>query len=710
MELNINQQKLQLEPSAKRFVEILKTNQDNLSLENSFVYHNFPLYKDSDDGSSRANILILSPNHGVMIIECSGITPKENSELKELKDKLEQTYNQVYSKLIKNKSLRQGRNTLKIELVPVLFLPNFDDNSLDANVDDFFLIANDKNSFESICEDLVENIEDEIEQTVIDETRSTIEGAKGIIKVKERNITDKNIQIKASFIRDIELEIANFDGDQKRAALTIIEGPQRIRGLAGSGKTIILAWKAALLHMTYPEARIIYTFTTKSLGQLIKQLVTRFYRQYSDVDPNWDKISILHGWGGKSLPGVYSTVCVSNGIPQIPFPVAQTLGDKPFDEICKKLIEYDLKKECDFILIDEAQDFPASFYQLCLKITENDSVIWGYDECQNILDVDLQDPKKTFGKNKKGEPLVDLSKSGDGIRNDIILHKCYRNPRNILHAAFALGFGLYGDKIVQMLESNDHWEDLGFKVVNGDSSTGSTMKIVREEKNSPILFDAKFPKHENIICNYFEDISKECKFIADSVSDDLKQGLTPDDIVIICVDDRSTRAYFSTLIRHFNEKNIPVFNIQDAPFNSNVFKVENHITLSTVYKAKGNEAASVYVLGIDSAYANSNFIVERNKIFTALTRAKCWLTITGIGNTARDFKIELEKAQADYPYFNFIMPDKKELRQLQRDIGQGQAKLNQIEKELEDLAKSRGVSIDDILEDLAKKKTKKSKK
>lgn len=46
----------------------------------------------------------------------------------------------------------------------------------------------------------------------------------------------------------------------KKAAFEIPEGPQRIRGLAGSGKTIVLALKAAYLHTQYPDMKIAVTF------------------------------------------------------------------------------------------------------------------------------------------------------------------------------------------------------------------------------------------------------------------------------------------------------------------------------------------------------------------------------------------------------------------------------------------------------------------
>ena len=52
-----------------------------------------------------------------------------------------------------------------------------------------------------------------------------------------------------------------MDEWQKKATLEVPDGPQRIRGLAGTGKTIVLALKAAYLHTQHPEWNILVTFS-----------------------------------------------------------------------------------------------------------------------------------------------------------------------------------------------------------------------------------------------------------------------------------------------------------------------------------------------------------------------------------------------------------------------------------------------------------------
>lgn len=87
--------------------------------------------------------------------------------------------------------------------------------------------------------------------------------------------------------------------------------------------------------------------------------------------------------------------------------------------------------------------------------------------------------------------------------------------------------------------------------------------------------------------------------------------------------------YKLVLSAALNYKNINTFNITDS-FYSKGFIDEGSVTLSTVYKAKGNEAAIVYVMGTQVFEQGKNRRSMRNKIFTAFTRAKGWLKISGV--------------------------------------------------------------------------------
>jgi superfamily I DNA and RNA helicase len=704
MEKNVNELLLKQDPSARELIRNLEDGRNILGLESSFLYFNFPLYKDEEEHSSKANVLLVSQNHGIILFECSDISHRvseANKLLSETANKLEQTYTQIFSRLIRSPLLRKRPNELKFSFEQLVYIPNYRTGQLPLiGQYEYIKVCN---SFTQVAEHLNEKkLSRPIDDITFKEILAVLEGSKAIIKPKERPLS-KRLDTKGRILQEIEMEIANFDRDQKRAALNIIDGPQRIRGLAGSGKTIVLTWKAALIHLQHPEATIAYTFYTKSLYEFIQRLITRFYRQYSDKDPDWSKIHIRHAWGGRNVSGVYSDICNAHNIPATTFSEAKDLGgNNPFDEVCKKLISNELNKIYDYTIIDEAQDFPTSFYRLCLSVTKNKRIIWGYDECQNILNIDIQDTKKTFGKDKNGQYLVDLSKSPQGVNNDVVLHICYRNPREILIYAFALGLGLYNERILQMPENNDHWQDLGFNVLEGKSKTDDSMKIERPIENSPLAKNKLLKSNEVFIVKTFQSADEESNYIAQEIASDIKSELLPEDILVISLDDRFARKYFDKLSMLLSKHNIHTYDLMSAPSISTTFSLKNHITLSTVYRAKGNEAGRVYVVGVDSAFMAKDSISSRNKIFTAMTRAKGWLTVTGMGKYAKAFEKEYEKVKETYPYFIFTMPDRTSLKTFQRDLNESQAEINYIQRKIMELADKIGKSPEEIMEQITK--------
>ncbi|MCP4695420.1 MAG: RNA helicase, partial [Gammaproteobacteria bacterium] len=130
---------------------------------------------------------------------------------------------------------------------------------------------------------------------------------------KRRNV--KDIVSKWSIIKKIEQEIVNLDLHQKQAAIETPDGPQRIRGLAGSGKTVVLALKAACLHSQNPDWDIAVTFQTHSLYQQFRDLIRRSAFEHSSDEPNWDKLKVLHAWGSINTSGLYSVIADSIGYP-----------------------------------------------------------------------------------------------------------------------------------------------------------------------------------------------------------------------------------------------------------------------------------------------------------------------------------------------------------------------------------------------------------
>jgi len=708
MEIQANQPILNEHPSAKALISLLKENSDELALTEAIVYHNFPLYVDSDFSKKNPDVMIVSKNHGIIIFKCLDQSKRTlNPEvIEDIIADFEQVYSLLFSKLIKSRLLRKSPISLidSVRIKPALYIHEYNEQ-IKTEWDELAIVS-DSADLRNLIGDF--KLDSPLSENVVKEILSIIEGSHAIRKRKKRPVKVSGKDTKGGILGKIESEIATFDLKQKRAAIHIIDGPQRVRGLAGSGKTIVLAMKAARIHSEDPDARILYTYWTKQLHDYVKRLITRFYREFADVDPDWTKIEIMHAWGGKNLNGAYYNTCIDNKIHPLTLDDVKPYGKQAFDQVCKDLEKHDLKESYDYSILDEGQDFPASFYRLCRRITKNDRVIWGYDECQNIFNMKIQDTIKTFGRKLSGESYVDFSKPSTEEGQDMVLHKCYRNPRTILVAGMALGLGIYSDKIIQMPENKEHWEDLGFKILEGGYNTGDHMVISRPEKNSPLIKNQLLTKDNSTIkWKVFDKFDEECQFVVDNIINDLNEELLPQDIIVISLDDFEARNYFRIISKKLNDVGFKTFNLLEAPSNTTDFMVEDYITLTTVYRAKGNEAGSVYIVGVDRIFDNKHSIVSRNKLFTAITRANAWATITGTGGGASDFEKEIKKVVDNDYQLVFEMPDLKDIRILQQDLARKHVKSNKLRRYIESKASELGMDEDDLnalLQELSRKK------
>ena len=66
-----------------------------------------------------------------------------------------------------------------------------------------------------------------------------------------------------------------------------------------------------------------------------------------------------------------------------------------------------------------------------------------------------------------------------------------------------------------------------------------------------------------------------------------------------------------------------------------IFFENDTVTFTGIFRAKGNEAAMVYVINAHDSYDNifpANLARIRNQLFTAITRSKAWVRVLGIGS------------------------------------------------------------------------------
>lgn len=474
-----------------------------------------------------------------------------------------------------------------------------------------------------------------------------------LIKYDERKI-EKDGSI-GFCIKKRSEEIANFDENQFNGIYTKKDSNLRIRGLAGSGKTIILVKKMAYIHFKNPEANLCYVFYTISLKQYITKLFCDFYKEFVPYgEPDFSKINIMHCWGGKYNEGFYSKICnVSNNI-SVPYSIGTSL-----ESISRELLDtlkYDLNIY-DYVFLDEAQDFGINFFHLVLKsLNENGKLIYAYDEMQ------------TLGDNKAPVPTKNEI-FGNHECEDIDLKRCYRTPKEILVTAHALGLGIYRDvrkPIVNMIEDIKVWESIGYEVVDGELKYGSYVKLDRKQIYPNLISDPiRFQKFANSTQQY-EYVTNEIKQLIEN------EEVLADDILIIDLDDKNIKSnsmkfkeiFYTTLEDNTNFFNngqwLKTINVVDKG-NPKLFKLENSIAYTTIYRAKGNEANIVFILNCDAISSLES--TSRNCLFTAMTRSKFLVYILDSNGTT-NYEEEIKKVKDNNYVLEFNYPTKGELKKI----------------------------------------------
>lgn len=666
----------------EEIINHLDSNKDTLSLAEAIIYYGFPVFRDYEGKPVKTKFLILSKSHGIILLQTSSKFDLEDDD-----ENLSQAFSFVEAALKKSKKIRINKRELALNIDGYIF-------SIENEPETEELLESEVlTSLESIDSVFLENKLDEtISDFIFEEARAIIEGSKALSKGTKRTRRSEDPKSKLNILINLEREISNFDIDQRKIAISLINGPQRIRGLAGSGKTVVLAMKAAHIHLQHPNRKILFTFYTKSLYGMIKESIARFYRHFAGDEPNWEYIDVLHAWGGKTIDGVCFNACADNSISPITFPSAKRLNPQdPFKVVCENIAQKNIKSKYDHILIDEAQDLPNEFFHICFDLSKgnsgkNKNIVWAYDDLQSIFNVYQRTPKQLFGEDASGNAKVDLEKFREdlnfGQSNDLVLYKCYRNPLEVLITAHALGFGIYSEQAVQMLENEEHWKDVGYQLEgNQPFEVGNTVKFTRKRENSPLTIYKYQSSNEIITCHSAETLDEECNWICENIEISVKSGLRPHDILVICLDDLNAKHYFSRISKTLSLKGIRTNNLLSSMSAAPPFSLDDMVTLSTVHRAKGNEAAEVFAAGVDAIYPERKKRSGRNKLFTAFTRTKAWLNVSGMGDNADFFFREIKTSLHNSPSLVFEVPDKHQIETIQRDLAdkpQEFAKLQEI--------------------------------
>lgn len=367
--------------------------------------------------------------------------------------------------------------------------------------------ANELDAFETW--DRESRVEDPAKQRIAELLVSLLTGSiNDIEKVKA--------ELPTSLLEKIKRKILLFDADQTRFIYEKREQPiVRIQGLSGTGKTELLLHKLRDLYVNSPKSKIVFTCHNRILADAMERRIPEFFN-FMKVEEQiaWnERLWCFHAWGSSNGPnsGTYRLICELYQLPFNRYSPYMT-----FDRACSEAVaelkrRKDLKPQIDFILMDESQDFPDSFIELCQLVT-SDTVYVAGDIFQSIFDATI----------------------APSIAPDYLLSKCYRTDPRTLMFAHAIGMGLFESTKLRWLEDNE-WQACGY-IVN-KAAEGSLYRLSREPLRRFEDIDNTLPSVvvETVKGDFWSSVGMQ---IIAAITGLAKEhtALTPDDVGVILLD------------------------------------------------------------------------------------------------------------------------------------------------------------------------------
>ena len=204
-----------------------------------------------------------------------------------------------------------------------------------------------------------------------------------------------------------------MDLEQERLARSLGDGHRLLRGVAGSGKTIILVSRARYLRAQHPDWRILVVCYNRVLADSLR----------TTIGDERVEVSTFHAWCARQLKAA--------GM-DMPDPPGR---GQQWDDFWVETVPQLLSEAFDTgrvptggyqaILIDEGQDFADNWYRLLLRALDPET---------NRLFIALDSSQNIYRRRISWRALGIQITSG----RTRVLRRNYRNTRAILSAAYAM--------------------------------------------------------------------------------------------------------------------------------------------------------------------------------------------------------------------------------------------------------------------------------
>jgi hypothetical protein len=183
--------------------------------------------------------------------------------------------------------------------------------------------------------------------------------------------------LKPSFHTIEQAQFVKLDSQQQK--LSVYRNKhQKIRGVAGSGKTLVLAQRAVNAHIRHKNEVLILTYNI-TLRNYIHDNLNRVRKEF-----HWNNFHINHYHHFIISTANNLNIEISN--------LEDCDNEYIFEDVKDKIVKY------QSIFIDEIQDYKESWIKIIKKyfLAENGEFVVFGDEKQNIYDIKLDNDKKPY--------------------------------------------------------------------------------------------------------------------------------------------------------------------------------------------------------------------------------------------------------------------------------------------------------------------------
>jgi len=440
-------------------------------------------------------------------------------------------------------------------------------------------------------------------------------------------------------LEKIRKNILLFDADQTRFIYKDLEQKMiLIQGLSGTGKTELLLHKLKEIYVASDDSKIFFTCHNKALANSLRNRIPQFFN-FMQVRKQieWEKrLWVNRAWGTRNDAdsGLYTYLCHFYNAPFQPYNKLTS-----YDSIFSKLIEHiedipeaDFIPALDYIIIDERQDFPDSFFELCGKVTKNKVYAAG-DIFQDI-----------FETSKESKIPVDIS-----------LNRCYRTDPRTLMFAHAVGMGLFEIKKLNWL-TDKQWKEIGYDI----ERTGDERCLIRLRREPIRRFgETEVAKESSIVIKDSTDCKDVIAILAQIRND--YPDVRPHEIAIILFGDtQNMYGYIDGLCPLITEK----IGWQVVRGYEQKEIVEDKLYITNPNNVKGLEFPFVLCISPQIQYDYR----YRNILYTMVTRSflKTFILLTNTDNIEPQLKgLDIIN---QYGYIETKEPSKEEITEIKSTI------------------------------------------